>query len=294
MSSFETTSQLSKLRECIIDLSNPIAKRTHAAFLLRTIGTTVAAEIIGEALKNRKDSSLMRHELAYIIGQMCHYESCPLLAQILEDESEDVLVRHESAESLGAIGNDAYTGLLRKFSEHPVCEIAETCQIAVDLMVWRSTDRIASKSDYLSVDPAPPLTHVESMENLRKDLLDQSIPLFKRYRIMFTLRNLNTDEAALVLVQGFQDPSALFRHETAYVLGQMQREISIDGLEAVLSNKNEHRMVRHEAAEALGAIGGDRCSALLALFRTDGEQVVEESCQVALDTIDYWNTSDFE
>jgi deoxyhypusine monooxygenase len=68
---------------------------------------------------------------------------------------------------------------------------------------------------------------------------------------MFALRNMNNDEAALALVEGFKDSSALFRHEIAYVLGQMQRKITIEGLCVVLRDTNEHRMVRHEAAEVL-------------------------------------------
>jgi deoxyhypusine monooxygenase len=72
--------------------------RTHAAFKLRTIGSAECATVIAEALANREDSSLMRHELAYILGQMQHPHVCEVLSQILEDEYEDLLVRHESAE----------------------------------------------------------------------------------------------------------------------------------------------------------------------------------------------------
>ena len=51
--------------------------------------------IFGKALKNREDSSLMRHELAYILGQMQHLSVAGVLLSILPDESEDILVRHE-------------------------------------------------------------------------------------------------------------------------------------------------------------------------------------------------------
>lgn len=37
--------------------------------------------------------------------------------------------------------------------------------------------------------------------------------------------------------------------------GQMKRPVTIHSLSSVLQNKAEHRMVRHEAAESLGAIG---------------------------------------
>ena len=87
---------------------------------------------------------------------------------------------------------------------------------------------------------------------------------------------------------GFQDPSALFRHEVAYVLGQMQRLSSANALIEVLQNQQEHRMVRHEAAEALGAVGGERATKALQDFHDDSETVVKESCDVALDIVDYW------
>ena len=49
-------------------------------------------------------------------------------------------------------------------------------------------------------------------------------------------------------------------------------------------------MVRHESAEALGAIEerwGD-CEAILEQFLNDEDDVVRESCMVALDAADYW------
>lgn len=70
----------------------------------------------------------------------------------------------------------------------------------------------------------------------------------------------------------------------------MQRRVTIEGLALVLENVQEHRMVRHEAAEALGAIGGQEVEAILNQYKNDSEIVVVESCDVALDTIDYWTT----
>jgi deoxyhypusine monooxygenase len=284
---------VSKLRECLIDISNPIAKRTHVAFLLRTLGTAEAASVVAEALKIREDTPLMRHELAYILGQMQQPHVCGLLTDILSDEADDVLVRHECAEALGAMGNSDNIEILKKFSNHSAPEIAETCQIAIDLINWRAVGESAAKSDYLSVDPAPSLSEVSTVDSLLLELMDTSKSLFHRYRAMFSLRNMNNDESALALVKGFADSSALFRHEVAYVLGQMQRAVTVPGLTLVLQDKNEHRMVRHEAAEAMGAIGGEEVERVLREYTTDGEQVVEESCLVALNTIDYWTNGEF-
>jgi deoxyhypusine monooxygenase len=50
---------------------------------------------------------------------------------------------------------------------------------------------------------------------------------------MFALRNIGGEKAVNALAKGFQDPSALFRHEVAYVLGQMQDEHSVAALKEV-------------------------------------------------------------
>ncbi len=69
----------------------------------------------------------------------------------------------------------------------------------------------------------------------------------------------------------------------------MQRSVTVPGLTAVLTSEKEHRMVRHEAAEALGAIGGADVEAILSGYKEDEEPVVKESCVVALDTMEYWS-----
>lgn len=292
-----------KLRDCLLNINNPVAQRTHAAFILRTQADQECVDVIAEALLNKNDSSLMRHELAYILGQIRNPSVIPLLENILSDNNDDVLVRHESAEALGAIGESSSLIVLQKFSTHEAKEISETCEIAIDLINWRlqtsngdKTDSIQNdKSTFSTVDPAPSFGSGDiSVTELRRQLMLSGNSLFNRYRTMFTLRNTNTDEAALALLDGFEDPSALFRHEVAYVLGQMQRPSTIPGLAAVLRDQTEHRMVRHEAAEALGAIGGEEVELILRDYVVDEEPVVRESCHVALDTIDYWNDSRFD
>jgi len=284
------------LRECLLDLSQPLPRRTHAAFHLRTMGTVEAVDAICTALLQRSDSALMRHELAYILGQMQRYEACPVLEQILADLDDDVLVRHEAAEALGAIGNPTSKDVLFRFKDDPATEVRETVQLALDLISWRDSQKHVPSSSgasgpssvFVSVDPAPAEDVECSTSELAITLQDQSVSLFKRYRAMFALRNLNTDESALALALALKDPSALVRHEIAYVLGQMQRPITYDALSNCLRDTNEHRMVRHEAAEALGAIGGPDAETLLAQYRDDSEAVVKESCDVALDTMEYW------
>jgi len=301
MSTFESTNgaparaspDLTKLRTVILDLKESVAKRTHAAFHLRTIATVEAMEVVAEALRQRADSELMRHELAYILGQMQFQEAIATLTDIVEDESDDILVRHESAEALGAIGQLESLDVLNKYVDHTAPEIAETCQIAVDLIKYRheqNDGQQEEKGSFLSVDPAPGFKETQSCEQLEETYMDTTKSLFHRYRAMFSLRDLNSDESALVLAKGLSDNSALFRHEVAYVLGQLMRSCTVPALSKCLESTDEHSMVRHEAAEALGAIGGAEAEEVLGRFTDHGDEVVTQSCVVALDTAEYWKT----
>lgn len=86
-------------------------------------------------------------------------------------------------------------------------QVAETCQLAVRRLEWLqcsdklSEDSQMDKNPYCSVDPAPPAVRRDVPE-LRGSLLDEALPLFDRYRAMFALRNIGTEEAVLALGDG--------------------------------------------------------------------------------------------
>ena len=78
-------------------------------------------------------------------------------------------------------------------------------------------------------------------------LNDKCRPLKERFRALFTLKNIGGSLAIKQIEKGFNDPSALLKHELAYCLGQMQDSKAIPVLVDVLKDKNQEPMVRHEA-----------------------------------------------
>ena len=134
-----------------------------------------------------------------------------------------------------------------------------------------------------------------TVDELEVALMDPALPLFKRYRAMFALRDLASPPdlptavpAVHALAKGFEDSSALFRHEIAFVFGQLSHPASIPALTASLANLEEASMVRHEAAEALGSLGEEEgVEETLLKFLHDKEKVVRESVIVALDMAEY-------
>lgn len=290
--------QVAAVGKVLVDPELDLTRRFRALFTLKNLGGAEAIEWISKGFSD--DSALLKHELAYCLGQMQDRQAIPALTAVLKDTQQETMVRHEAGEALGAIGDPVVLDLLKEYSQDPVIEVAETCQLAVRRIEWLQsegeknlTDGNADKNPYCSVDPAPPAER-KSVSELRSALLDESLPLFERYRAMFALRNLGNEEAALALGDGLQCSSALFRHEIGYVLGQMQHPAAVPALSAALERLSENPMVRHEAAEALGSIGKEECLAVLHRFREDTERVVKESCEVALDMLDYENSDQFQ
>lgn len=198
---------------------------------------------------------------------------------------------------MGAIGHADVVPYLEKYLHDPVVEVAETCEIALDRVKWllanKNADTGAAENPYASVDPSPPAA-TKDVEQLTKILLDEDEKLYERYRAMFSLRNLQNVDSINALGKGLKCKSALFRHEIAFVLGQIQNECSIGVLKENLCDANENEMVRHECAEALGAIATDDCIKILNEYLNDDKQVVKESCIVALDMCEYENSPEFQ
>ncbi len=287
------TADIQALRCTLGSREESLALRFRALFALKEEaeeGREEAVDAIAAAFED--DSALLKHELAYVLGQSKNLRATPYLQAILKDEREDLMVRHEAAEALGALSHEASLPLLEIYLHDPSKVIQQTCELAISRIKWQSAQKEEKEtihpSAFSSIDPAPSLPTASNgtieVRNLRTVLCDQSQSLFSRYRAMFRLRDIGTPGAIDALACGFDDPSALFRHEIAYVFGQLSDPHSIPALQKVLCNASEEAMVRHEAAEALGSIATDDVLPVLQGFIQDKERVVRESAVVALDS----------
>tara|TARA_B100000287_G_scaffold414336_2_gene446822 strand:+ start:73 stop:552 length:480 start_codon:yes stop_codon:yes gene_type:complete len=149
-------------------------------------------------------------------------------------------------------------------------------------------------SEFGSVDPAPPASNGETVERLRDTLCNEEEKMFQRMRALFALRNIGGKSAVDSLADAFGSSSALLKHEVAYVLGQMQDDHAVPHLVERLEDLKEDVMVRHEAAEALGAIGNLTAMSTLERFASDEEVVVAESCEVAIDLLNWVSSKRLE
>ena len=335
-------------------------------------------------------SVLLRHEIAYALGQMQVLSAVEFLTGLLEDGAEDPITRHEAAEALGAIQSPESLAVLERHAADGATEVAETCALALAQLQFLiqkgacgcerrpqevlrleaeleaevgaqrtgadappgddglACERPAGEvpaSSYTYVSPAP-AARAAPVAALRAQLLDGTLPLFERcahtyniyvcvcnvrlhgaragyggpaliprfrpdpsrspapparkvpstrslypnrYRALFALRDAVPREgepAVHALCAAFDDGNPLLKHEIAFVLGQLEHPAAVEALCAAVRCEEEHGMVRHEAAEALGAIGSPDAISVLREFSEHPEPILRESCWVALHMYD--------
>ncbi|KAJ6826833.1 deoxyhypusine hydroxylase-B isoform X1 [Iris pallida] len=307
----------------LLDRKQPIAERFRALFSLRNLRGSAPRNAL--LLATRDPSNLLAHEAAFALGQMQDAEAVPALEAVLKDLSLHPIVHHEAAEALGAIGLDGVIPLLEQsFVSDPAVEVQETCELALRRMKEQKNVNAnegappVDVSPFLSVDPAMPTSSCSTIAQLREVLLNEEVGMYERYGALFALRNHGEDAAVTAIIASLGGKSALLRHEgnldgapwlyelelhdqkgwsaylptnlcfmVAYVLGQLQNKAAATALSEILRNANEHPMVRHEAAEALGSIADSTSVSLLEEFSKDPEPLVSQSCEVALSMLEF-------
>ncbi|KAL9663149.1 hypothetical protein QQ045_027988 [Rhodiola kirilowii] len=122
---------------------------------------------------------------------------------------------------------------------------------------------------------------------LCQQLLNTTLPISERFRALFSVRNLKGCAPREALIIATRDASNLLAHEAAFALGQMQDADAVPALESVLNDFSLDPIVRHEAAEALGAIGLESNVKLLKKsLASDPAPEVRETCELALKRIE--------
>lgn len=89
-----TENQIRNIGKVLRDESRPLKERFRALFTLRNIGGPISIQCIKECFHD--DSALLKHELAYCLGQMQDEQAVSILINVLEDRNQEPMVRHEA------------------------------------------------------------------------------------------------------------------------------------------------------------------------------------------------------
>lgn len=144
----DAAATVANLRKILTSEEIALARRFRALFSLKHLAclnppteqTLPAIEAIAAAFSS--PSALLKHELAYCLGQTKNSKSIPFLRHVLEDRAEDAMCRHEAGEALGALGDSGSLDLLKSLRDDPNEPdiIRETAEIAVDRIEWEESE----------------------------------------------------------------------------------------------------------------------------------------------------------
>ena len=86
-----------ELRGVLLDEAAPMFERYRALFALRNRGGASVAPLLAEVLAT-SGSSLLKHEVCYVLGQLQEACASAALVRTLKDSAQHAMVRHEAAE----------------------------------------------------------------------------------------------------------------------------------------------------------------------------------------------------
>ena len=141
---------ISALRKTLTSESEPLARRFRALFSLKHLACQASIPAIHAiAAAFTSPSALLKHELAYCLGQTRNPEAALFLRAVLDNVEEDSMCRHEAAEALGALGDLGSLDILKRLrdTKEEAEVVRETCEIAVARIEWENSE--AGKTEQL-------------------------------------------------------------------------------------------------------------------------------------------------
>lgn len=157
----------------------------------------------------------MKHEICYCLGQMDktpeHISKIQVFLEGIVEGDYPQIVVHEAVEALGNMSDENTVRLIEQYKNRnsDISEmVIETCELAQDLIKWNMATNMGEtegidlkRLKFKTNDPAPPFNYqadqsYNDVARLSSIMLDNvNFSLFERYRAMFTLRELNTEES---------------------------------------------------------------------------------------------------
>jgi deoxyhypusine monooxygenase len=94
MPALASDNQIEAVSQVLNDTNRPLKERFRALFTLRNLGGPKAVQGISSCFTD--SSALLKHELAYCLGQMQDPTAIPILTSVLKDVGQEPMVRHEA------------------------------------------------------------------------------------------------------------------------------------------------------------------------------------------------------
>ncbi len=108
-----------------------LIEKYQAIFYFRDRNDKESVNILLKKFKD--DSDLLRHEIAFVLGQMENENAIDGLIKVLEDPNEKDIVRHEAAEALGNIGTERCKEILNLYLKSDIKILRESAEVGLGI-----------------------------------------------------------------------------------------------------------------------------------------------------------------
>lgn len=256
--------------------NNFIEKQMRALYECREIYKDDIDEVIRilSFALNNNDSVLLRHEIAYVLGQISNEKCNDILIRLLSDENENVMVRHEAAEGLAAVGSETNITIIRKFLNDKHVEIRETCELALCALIEKNKkimcgciqmdqekdfegENILVSEEKKEISKKEENKKVEKKENeeSQEEICRRGGSKFKTIDpivITSTKEKINIEELIANLFN--ENLSLKYRYEALFELRNLESPESLNAICEVLLKDRVSAIFRHEVAFVLGQL----------------------------------------
>jgi deoxyhypusine monooxygenase len=120
-------------------------------------GKLAAVHALASTLDTDTSSPVLRHEIAFVLGQIESPQAVDALIRNLQNGNDHPMVRHETAIALGTIGSEKAKEALREYSD-PVAAggealVYESCAVALDTIAyWESWEEFERRMNEAGSD----------------------------------------------------------------------------------------------------------------------------------------------
>lgn len=220
---------------------------------------------IKHLLKN-DPSPIVRHEAAYILGELKDKEcAVSLLNAINEDDNRFVV--HEALLALSNRGDIQYESEIEMMIRHSDQDVADTAVISLQRLHMKQTDF------NLSVEAA------------KKIILAIESKMEERIQASFVLMNDGSNESVDILIEALNhEPNAIVKHEIVFSLGETASKKAATALNlAIKLSTND--FVIHEILLALSTLGfKEYCETIQEYFKHPSAEIAE-SAEIAFERL---------
>ncbi|CDO65821.1 deoxyhypusine hydroxylase [Plasmodium reichenowi] len=270
---YEESTNKEFILKYLVNIKNDyIEKQMRALYECREVYKDDIDEVINiltYALKNN-DSILLRHEIAYVIGQISNEKCNNILINLLSDENENIMVRHEAAEGLAAIGSESNIPIIKKYLNDSNVEVRETCELALSSLIEKNKYAACScinktvpyKNNLLNNDKPKSNSHSHSnsfsnsQDDAHDDIYFHSKKKFNTIDPVVCISDSNNKKHVNDLIRDLNNEALALknRYEALFLLRDMETDISLNALGEALINDKSSAIFRHELAFVLGQV----------------------------------------